>query len=249
MHFEVLQLAQPFDSQAAPDCALRSRRLGCGRLGDSTIAGAKAGRRAARAKNRPFWPVGDKTGDSSHKPDRKADITRDSSAFSREAGPKTASQPPQPADNRTFWPRPDKTCDYPQPLRPEAAFPRRMKAHDRVTARRRAFILRRLHSRSPKCKKGRRPGMRAAAWGREGGGPGWPPLQGKGPAPGAPPRTGTGPGREGRPAPRDLRGAGRPAPRAARASRRPSWSPAARPAAPEGAARSRRSARRCRSRR
>lgn len=112
MRFEVLQLAQPFDSQAAPDCALRSRRLGSGRLGDSTIAGAKAGLRAASAKNRPFWPVGDKTGDSSHKPDRKADITRDSSAFSRKTGPKTASQPPQPADNRTFWPRPDKTCDY-----------------------------------------------------------------------------------------------------------------------------------------
>ena len=103
--------------------------------------------------------------------------------------------------------------------------------------------------RPPERKKGRRPGMRATAWGREGGGPGRPPLQGKGPAPGSPPRTGTGPGREGRPAPRDRRGDGRPAPRAARASRRPSWSPAARPAAPEGAARSRRSARRCRSRR
>lgn len=97
--------------------------------------------------------------------------------------------------------------------------------------------------------KGRRPGMRATVWGREGGGPGRPPLQGKGPAPGAPPRTGTGPGREGRPAPRGRRGAGRLAPRAARASRRPSWSPAPRPAAPAGAARSRRSARRCRSRR
>ena len=106
-------------------------------------ARAKAGRRAARAKNRPFWPVGDKTGDSSHKPDRKADITRDSSAFSREAGPKTASQPPQPADNRTFWPRPDKTCDYPQPLRSEAAFSRRMKAQqgDGVAARRRSDSL------------------------------------------------------------------------------------------------------------
>lgn len=101
----------------------------------------------------------------------------------------------------------------------------------------------------PQMQKGRRPGMRATAWGREGGGPGRPPLQGKGPAPGAPPRTGTGPGREGRPAPRGRRGAGRPAPWAARASRRPSWSPAPRPAAPEGAARSRRSARRCRSRR
>lgn len=97
--------------------------------------------------------------------------------------------------------------------------------------------------------KGRRPGIRATAWGREGGGSGRPPLQGKGPAPGAPPRTGTGLGREGRPAPRDRGGAGRPAPRAARASRRPSWSPAPRPAAPAGAARSRRSARRCRSRR
>ena len=102
---------------------------------------------------------------------------------------------------------------------------------------------------SPKCKKGRRPGMRATAWGREGGGPGRRPPQGKGPAPGAPPRTGTGPGREGLPAPRGRRGAGRPAPRAARASRRPSWSPAARRAAPAGAARSRRPARRCRSRR
>lgn len=40
---------------------------------------------------------------------------------------------------------------------------------------------------TPRTQKGRRPGMRAAAWGREGGGPGRPPLQGKGPAPGAPP--------------------------------------------------------------
>lgn len=84
-------------------------------------------------------------------------------------------------------------------------------------------------------KGGRRPGAAAAP--REGARPGRPSPEGDGT------RTGRAP------APRDGRGAGRPAPRAARASRRPSWSPAARPAAPEGAARSRRPARRCRSRR
>ena len=84
-------------------------------------------------------------------------------------------------------------------------------------------------------KGGRRPGEAAAP--REGARPGRPSPEGDGT------RTGRAP------APRDGRGAGRPAPRAARASRRPSWSPAARPAAPEGAARSRRPARRCRSRR
>ena len=61
-----------------------------------------------------------------------------------------------------------------------------------------------------KCKKGRRPGMRATAWGREGGGPGRPPLQGKGPAPGAPPPKGTGPGREGLPLPAIGAGPGAP---------------------------------------
>ncbi len=151
MRFEVLQLAQPFDSQAAPDCALRSRRLGSGRLGDSTIAGAKAGRRAARAKNRLFWPVGDKTGDSSHKPDRKADITRDSSAFSREAGPKTASQPPQPADNRAFLPRLDKTCVYSRTLRPEEAFPQRIKTQygDKLPPAEEAIHYSLLNGRQP----------------------------------------------------------------------------------------------------
>lgn len=84
-------------------------------------------------------------------------------------------------------------------------------------------------------KGGRRPGEAAAP--REGARPGRPSPEGDGT------RTGRAP------APRDRGGAGRPAPRAARASKRPSWSPAARPAAPEGAARSRRPARRCRSRR
>ena len=102
---------------------------------------------------------------------------------------------------------------------------------------------------TPPNAKGPPPGDAGDGLGKGGRRLGGPPLQGKGPAPGSPPRTGTGPGREGRPAPRNRRGDGRPAPRAARASRRPSWSPAARPAAPEGAARSRRSARRCRIRR
>lgn len=100
---------------------------------------------------------------------------------------------------------------------------------------------------------------------RAGPAPGHPPSHAKGPPPGdaggglgkggrrlgkaAAPREGA---RPGRPAPnRDGARAGRAArsPRSARASRRPSWSPAPRPAAPAGAARSRRSARRCRSRR
>lgn len=84
-------------------------------------------------------------------------------------------------------------------------------------------------------KGGRRPGEAAAP--REGARPGRP----------SPNRDGARAGRAAR-SPRSARG-GRPAPRAARASRRPSWSPAPRPAAPTGAARSRRSARRCRSRR
>ena len=97
----------------AAGCRVKAGRLAAGakagRLAASVkagrlAAGAKAGRLAASAKkNRLFWPFEDKTGDSSRKPDRKADITRDSSAFGRKTGLKTASQPPQPADNRTFW--------------------------------------------------------------------------------------------------------------------------------------------------
>ena len=121
------------------DHAKAGRRAACAKAG-RRAACAKAGRRAACAKNRPFWPVGDKTGDSSRKPNRKADITRDSSAFGRETGPKTAPQPPQAANNRTFWPRLDKTCDYPRAPRPEEAFPRRIKAQqgDGAAARRRS---------------------------------------------------------------------------------------------------------------
>lgn len=99
----------------------------------------------------------------------------------------------------------------------------------------------------PQIQEGRRPGIgrrpgegRAAASRRrsKGRGPPWAPR----------PRRGRDPGGKGSRSPRWARG-GRPAPRAARASRRPSWSPAARQAAPAGAARSRRSARRCRRRR
>ena len=101
----------------------------------------------------------------------------------------------------------------------------------------------------PSNAKGPPPGDAGGGLGKGGRRPGVAAAPREGARPGAPPRTGKGPGREGWPAPRGRRGTGRPAPRAARASRRPSWSPAARPAAPEGAARSRRSARRCRSRR
>ena len=65
---------------------------------------------------------------------------------------------------------------------------------------------------SPQMQKGRRPGMRATAWGREGGGPGRPPLQGKGPAPAPRPEPGRGPGGKGSRSPRQARGrAPRPA--------------------------------------
>ena len=136
-------------------CAKAGRRAACAKAG-RRAACAKAGRRAACAKNRPFWPTEDKTGDSSRKPDRKADITRDSSAFGRETGPKTAPQPPQPADNRAFWPRLDKTCDYPRAPRPEEAFPRRIKAQqgDGAAARRRSGPSppRTLRGRSAMCR-------------------------------------------------------------------------------------------------
>ena len=133
--------------------------------------------------------LGDALGTQSHASDCRAFSATSPKRPGTPRGPKTLSRA-KPGQIRL---RPRSVCETwtdkatspkrPHPKRPRSV-PRSVRGPPRLNRASISAQTRRAGP-TPRTQKGRRPGMRATAWGREGGGPGRPPPQGKGPAPGA----------------------------------------------------------------